>query len=112
MEIKLPSSIGQASSSVPSRAVGHYERKGSEYDAFIVADLEAERAAEKKKSKDKGKGKRTKDQVDEEDAPKDDPGHGGQEIRSLVPLLPKHSAGNKLFVGEYNLHQLTHLAGD
>lgn len=102
MSITIPDSVGKASTSVPSHPVGTFARKGNEYDAFVAADLEAERAVDRKnaKGKSKGKGKRTQEQVEEEDAVKEDNNHGGREIRSLVPLLPKHSAGNKLFVGQ------------
>ena len=100
MEIEIPSSVGQVSSSVPSQAVGFLSRKGEDYEAYVVADLDGERTAEKDKKKSKGKGKRTKDDVEDEDRPAEDAGHGGREMRSLVPLLPKHSAGNKLFVGK------------
>lgn len=112
MSITIPNDVGKASSSLPSHAVGFLSRKGSEFDAFVVADLEAERAALKKKAKDaKGKGKRTKEEADDEDGPAEDTNHGGHEIRSLVPLLPKHSHANKLFVGKYtNDHSTSHTA--
>lgn len=101
MQLAIPSDHGKRSSAtVPSHPIGTFSRKGADYDAFVVADLAGERAVRDKERR-KGKGKRDQDEVEAEEAgTKRDAVHGGQELRSLVPLLPKHASGNKLFVGE------------
>ncbi|KAI5477820.1 hypothetical protein MNV49_005904 [Pseudohyphozyma bogoriensis] len=82
LTIKLPSKLTPENSTLP---VGSLASKAGDFDIFV--------AAEPVKS-----GKRKRDDGERDEKPDVTIGvKGGEEMRALVPMLPKKSAGGKLF---------------
>ncbi|KAL8278460.1 hypothetical protein RQP46_009150 [Phenoliferia psychrophenolica] len=67
--------------------LAHFKAKKVEYDIYL-ADAGAGTSAA---------GKRLRDEDQDDDAKPAVGVKGGEEMRALVPLLPKHAAGDKLF---------------